>query len=259
MNQKKLTKRQLILLMVLVPLIALIIGGTAYVGTYYPADTKALAALSSSKSVNRDENGGYVITGEMNVQKTDDGYVFSNGEPQAGFIFYPGGKVEYTAYAPLMRKLAEQGVLCVLVDMPLNLAVLDMNAADGIAEKYPDVTRWSIGGHSLGGAMAASYAAAHPADFDALVLLAAYSTAELPDDLAVVSVYGDRDGVMNREKYEKYRKNLPEDAEEVIIIYGNHAQFGSYGKQHGDGIAAILPEEQWQQTVDAILPALLGN
>ncbi len=259
MTEKKLTKRQLILLMVLAPLIALIIGGTAYVGTYYPADTKALAALSTSRGFNSDGNGGFVMTGQMLVEKTDDGYVFSNGEPQAGFIFYPGGKVEYTAYAPLMRTLAEQGVLCVLVDMPLNLAVLDMNAADGIAEKYPDVTRWSIGGHSLGGAMAASYAAAHPEDFDALALLAAYSTAELPEDMAVVSVYGDRDGVMNRKKYEQYRKNLPETAVEVIITYGNHAQFGSYGKQRGDGIAAILPDEQIRQTAEAILPVLLGK
>lgn len=233
-------------LLILIVLIAVTtIGVGVYAANYYRADDAALAALAT--------------TSDVAVNRTGDGLAFIPRDARSGFIFYPGGKVEYTAYAPLMRALAEQGVLCVLVDMPLNLAVLDMNAADGIAEKYPDITRWSIGGHSLGGAMAASYAAAHPEDFDALVLLAAYSTADLPDDLSVVSVYGDYDGVMNRKKYEKYRENLPEDAEEVIIIYGNHAQFGSYGQQRGDGIAAILPEEQWRQTVDAILPALLGN
>ena len=58
-------------------------------------------------------------------------------------------------YAPLLHDLAEDGILCVLVKMPCNLAVLDMNAADGIPECFPEVTDWYIGGHSLGGAMAA--------------------------------------------------------------------------------------------------------
>ncbi len=258
MKQQKLTKRQLLLLMALVPLAALIIGGAAYVGDYYRADAAAIAALSSSRSINSDGKGGYVTTGRMLVEKTDDGFVFSNGEPKAGFIFYPGGKVEYTAYAPLMRILAEQGVLCVLTDMPLNLAVLDMNAAEGIAEKYPEITRWSIGGHSLGGAMAASYAAAHPGDFAALVLLAAYSTAKLPDELTVVSVYGDADGVMARDKYETYRANLPANAQEVILPGGNHAQFGSYGPQAGDGEPAMTAEAQRLAAAEAILPALTG-
>ena len=141
--------------------------------------------------------------------------------------------------ALLMRALAEKGVLCVLVDMPLRLAVMDVNAADGIPKKYPQVTRWPIGGHSLGGAMAASYAAAHPEDFSALALLAAYSTKALPDTLAVVSLYGTADKALNWEKYEASRMNLPATAQEIAIPGGNHAQFGSYGAQEGDGEATI--------------------
>ncbi len=198
-------------------------------------------------------------TEAVTVTRNEDGVAFIPAQAKAGFVFYPGGLVPTEAYAPLLHALAEEGVLCVALDMPLRLAVLDMNAADGIPAQRPQITRWTIGGHSLGGAMAASYAAKHSTDFDALVLLAAYSTAEIPADMAVVSVYGDADGVMNREKYAESRGNLPEEAAEVILPGGNHAQFGDYGHQSGDGQAAIPPQEQIAQTVQAILPALLGQ
>ena len=171
----------------------------------------------------------------------------------AGLIFYPGGKVENTAYAPLLHDLAEDGILCVLVKMPCNLAVLDMNAADSIPERFSEVTDWYIGGHSLGGAMAASYAAKHTDELDGLVLLAAYSTADLTDSgLRVYAAYGSEDGVLNREKYEADRINLPQDTTEMVIDGGCHAGFGSYGAQKGDGAPVISAEEQQQQTADAL-------
>ena len=155
---------------------------------------------------------------------------YYHADPTAGLIFYPGGKVENTAYAPLLHDLAEDGILCVLVKMPCNLAVLDMNAADSIPERFSEVTDWYIGGHSLGGAMAASYAAKHTDELDGLVLLAAYSTADLTDSgLRVYAAYGSEDGVLNREKYEADRINLPQDTTETVIDGGCHAGFGSYG------------------------------
>ena len=91
----------------------------------------------------------------VTVSEQDGRWIFAPDEPAAGLIFYPGGEGENTAYAPLLHGLAADGVLCVLVKMPCNLAVLDMDAADGIAEKFPQIDSWYIGGHSLGGAMAA--------------------------------------------------------------------------------------------------------
>lgn len=218
-------------------------GANAWVETLYPAQEAARAAL--------------VPTENVTVEQTDKVIAFIPSTARAGFIFYPGGLVPTEAYAPLLRALAEEGILCVAAQMPLRLAVLDMNAADAIAGQYPDVTRWAIGGHSLGGAMAASYAAKHAEEFDALVLLAAYSMADLPERLSVVSIFGDQDQVLNREKYAEYRGNLPEDMVEVVIPGGNHAQFGDYGQQKGDGAAAIPPEEQLEQTLQVILSALL--
>ncbi len=233
-------------LLILLSVVIICIGGVLlYASDYYPADAAAAAAMLSTETVS--------------VQETENGLVFLPSEPVAGFIFYPGGLVDHTAYAPLMNALAQEGVLCVLTDMPLRLAVMDMNAADGIPEQYPQVTRWSIGGHSLGGAMAAAYAAAHPEDFAALALLAAYSTEPLPDTLAVVSLYGTADKVLNWEKYEASRVNLPAAAQEIAIPGGNHAQFGSYGAQKGDGTATISAQTQLNAAADALLPLLKGE
>jgi predicted alpha/beta-hydrolase family hydrolase len=231
---------------VLAAVIALTAVCALYLGDYYPADTEALEAFSPVHPVTREEwKDGTVITRP------------EGRDPVAGLIFYPGGKVEHTAYTPLMETLASEGILCVLVEMPFRLAVLDVNAAEGIPAAFPEVERWFLGGHSLGGSMAASYLASHTEDFDGLILLGSYSTADLSGSgLAVLSVYGSEDGVMNREKYDGYRPNLPEGFTEVIIEGGNHACFGAYGEQEGDGTATITPAEQLRQTAEAILTLL---
>ena len=240
-------KRTRIILSVCLALLLIIgIGGYAYVSDYYHADEIALEAMAYQTDSVQVEQDGNVIW-------------FVPEDPTAGLIFYPGGKVEHTAYAPLLRACAEQGILCALVRMPGNLAVLDANAADGLRQKHPEVTAWYMAGHSLGGAMEANYAAAHAEDFNGLILLAAYSTKDLTGTtLRVLSVYGSEDGVMNRESYEKNRANLPADTTEVVLDGGCHAQFGSYGAQEGDGIPSISGEEQVRQTVEAIV-AFVGQ
>jgi len=218
-------------------LLALVLGCGIYVGDYYRAEETVMDVPAS-----------------VTVEVADDRTVFAPEAPVAGLIFYPGGKVEYTAYTPLMAKLAEENVLCVLLKMPLNLAVLDQNAAEGIPEQFPEVDRWYLAGHSLGGSMAASFAAENTDTYEGLILLAAYSTEDLRESgLKVCSLYGDRDGVLNMEKYETYRLNLPEDTLEQVLEGGNHAGFGSYGPQEGDGTAAITGKEQIRITAEAVL------
>lgn len=207
-----------------------------YAADYYHADDVVVAAMSPDAGVAIEQKGNTLV--------------FIPEDAETGLIFYPGGKVEYTAYAPLMRALADSGVLGVLVRMPLNLAVLDVNAAKGIPEQYPKIKHWYIGGHSLGGSMAASHAAKNASAYDGLVLLASYSTADLSTSgLSVISIYGSEDGVLNMEKYAEYRYNLPAAFEEYIIEGGCHAGFGSYGPQDGDGVPTMTGEEQIAETV----------
>lgn len=232
--------------MLLAAILLVCVGFAVYVGDYYHADETVVQAMAPADGIVINKTGG-------------DDLVFTPPSPRAGLIFYPGGKVEHTAYAPLMRACAERGILCVLVKMPCNLAVLDMNAADGIAEQYPDIDAWYIGGHSLGGAMAAAYAADHNGELDGLILLAAYSTKDLNGSgLEVLSVYGSEDRVLNREKYEGYRGNLPSGAVETVIEGGCHAGFGSYGPQKGDGAPTITGEEQVMRTASEIADIVLG-
>ena len=237
-KRNKLRKR--ILTAAAAVLAAAVLACVLYIGNYYHAEESALEAAAYS---------GQGIT----VSEEDDRIIFTPDSPRAGLIFYPGGKVQYEAYAPLMEACAEQGLLCVLLHMPGNLAVLDVNAAEGIPEEYPAIESWYMGGHSLGGSMAASYLSRHPDDFEGLILLAAYSTADLKDSgLSVLSVYGSEDGVMNRNSYEAYRENLPADFTEFIIPGGCHAYFGCYGAQKGDGTPEITNEEQIQLTAEAV-------
>lgn len=226
---------------------AIVFGcGAWYVGDYYRTDNAAVEAFAEKF--------------EVTVDKTKEGIIVAAPEnAQAGLIFYPGGKVEFSAYEPLMIACAEKGVLCVLVEMPFNLAVLDVNAAEGIREQFPEVKSWYIGGHSLGGSMAASYISNSQESFEGLVLLGSYSTADLSQSsLKVLSLYGSEDKVMNSEKYEKYKINLPKSLTEFVIEGGCHAYFGMYGAQEGDGTPSISNEEQIAITAEKIAELIFG-
>ena len=204
-----------------------------YAGDDYQADLDAI------------QNNSLRMDYERMERLEDGSLVFYPAAYDSAVIFYPGGKVEALAYIPLKESLAQEGVLAVLMPMPFNLAVLAKNAAEGIPEQFPEVENWGMAGHSLGGSMAASFAAENTAWVDGLILLAAYSTD--PVVLPVLSSYGSNDGVMNQEKYQQYRANLPELTEQ-IIDGGNHAGFGFYGPQEGDGEASISRQEQIEQT-----------
>lgn len=194
--------------------------------------------------------GAYKVQTEV-LQETEDYIVYGDTDSDTGFIFYPGAKVEESAYAPILDELVEAGICCVVAKMPYHLTVLDADAAEQIMQELPDIEQWYIGGHSLGGAMAAGYAAKHESEFAGLILLAAYPTDTL-EELPVLSIYGNKDTVLN---HEKYADSIPlaEHLTEQIIEGGNHAGFGNYGAQKGDGKAEIADEEQWQETVDYIL------
>ena len=213
-------------------------GGAVYVHDCYHPDSTALKARKSS--------------GDVTVVSEDDGWLFDSRGGDTLIIFYPGGKGEARAYAPLMQELAAGGLGCFLVDMPANMAVFGIDKADDIiaSHSYDHVY---LAGHSMGGAAAAIYCSNNPEKTDGLILLAAYSTKELDESLKVLSVYGSEDKVLDMKNYEKYKADLPEDTKELVIEGGSHGQFGSYGEQKGDGRAAISPEAQRSAAAEAVL------
>jgi hypothetical protein len=218
----------------LISLLTLVVAAGAvfwvYVSDYYHADDVAVAAMANGRMVTKD--------GKLTI--------LSPSEPgETALIFYPGGKVEAVAYIPLLEKLQQQGITCVLVEMPFNLAFFSSGAAGQVYDKLPGIKNWFIGGHSLGGAMASNYASKHQDQVKGLILLGAYVYGGIsPAD--ALTVYGSNDLVVNKSKID-YTENVH------VINGGNHAQFGNYGSQKGDGTATVSAEQQQSETAGLIM------
>lgn len=227
----------------IVPLLLLLSLAAAMLGTCvsYPAEDAALILLQNPSP-------------DVRVIVEADRIVFLPERAEAGLLFYPGALVAPEAYAPLMDALAARGMLCVLLRMPGNLAVLKQGAAESARGDYPEISRWLVGGHSLGGSIAARAAAANSSHFDGLVLLASFPADDLRESgLHVLSVYGSGDHVLDRESYAAAKALLPEDTRELVLSGGCHAGFGFYGPQRGDGTPTLSREEQITQTAEAII------
>jgi hypothetical protein len=217
--------------------IGFIIWGLTPLG---PTD-EALAAMESNANVKVQENGNFIV------------FTPTLNEPVTGFIFYPGGHVDYRSYAPIAQKIASRGYLVSIVKMPLSLAVFGIDKADNVITAYPDMRYWVIGGHSLGGSMAASHAKKHTDTVQGVAFWASYP--ETGDDLSStdlkgLSTYGSNDQVLNMDIYNRTLPLLPHGTIMKVIDGGNHAQFGNYGLQPGDGTATISAADQQAQAAD---------
>ena len=234
-------KRSKIILLLLSVIIIAGAGFVIWAETPLGPMSEALDALKTDSKVT-------VTTGDWLIFKPN------NSTPHTGFIIYPGGRVDYRSYSPEAHEIASRGFLVIIVKEPLNLAVLDANAAQQVIDSYPTVTSWAVGGHSLGGTMAAQYASNAPQILRGLVLWAAYpasGTDLSTKNLVVVTIHGSRDGLVSSTQIDDSLKMLPPDTTRVEIQGGNHAQFGWYGPQPGDNEADISRQYQQEQVVQA--------
>ena len=243
-------RRRRIWILILAVLAVIVVGTAIYIGSYYHADGSAMDAVQRPVAgVETEDSEGDWIT----FRKAEPTGTGGEDASSIGLIFYPGGKVQYESYGPLMEMLAKEDIVCVLVHMPGNLAVLDKDAAEDVMAAYPDIREWYIGGHSLGGVMAAAFAGDRTEALEGVFFLGSYTTEDLSDSgLKGLTLTGSEDGVLDRKKYEENRGNLPAGTVEVTIPGGNHAGFGSYGPQKGDGEASISPEAQQESTAAAL-------
>ena len=212
---------------------------------YQPNDV-ALQALKSDAQVIVTQQNGFIIF-EPAAQRTT-----------TGFIFYPGGRVDYRAYAPVLHKISARGYFVALVHVKLNLAFFDVNAADKVISQFPEIAQWAIGGHSLGGVAAALYTNTHQDKIRAIAFWTSYPADDTlkNSNVLILSLHGSNDGLATDAKIDAAKALMPAHTQFVTIDGGNHGQFGSYGPQAGDNTATISPEEQWTQTTDAMASLL---
>lgn len=207
--------------------------------TMEPSDT-ALNALRSDDRVKVTQESGLITFEAVGIPSN------------TGYVFYPGAGVDYRSYAPALRQIAQDGHFVVLAYMPLNLAFFNANAAGKVISKYPEIDHWAIGGHSLGGVVAANYAVQHN-DIAGVVFWASYpaDNALKQMETKVISIYGTNDGLATEDKIDESRVLLSTDTVFVAIEGGNHAQFGDYGPQPGDNAATISRADQQAQVTQA--------
>lgn len=216
-----------------------------YVGFYYKASSLALNSLKSDSIVKVEESGDILFQPVSNAKNV-------------GFIFYPGAKVEASAYAPMAKEIASNGYTVVIAKMKFNLAILSPNKADSIVSKYKNINTWVIGGHSLGGVIAADYASKNE-KIKGLVFLASYPQKGRDfnsKDIKVLSLWGSNDKVADLNKIKDSKNLMPIAAHFIEIKGGNHGGFGDYGQQKGDGEASITNEEQMSYTSKYIMKML---
>jgi len=220
------------------------------------------AAVAWAVFISLEAEPDAVAVAERVGRECPDPCAFAFGEPESrvGLILYQGAGVEPAAYAPLAADVADAGFLVTIQQAPLGLPILDSDMAQATIDAFDDVEIWVIGGHSLGGAMAARFAAESD-EVDGLLLLGAYPEGALDlseSGLAVMSIYGDRDLLSTPDDVLSARSRLPADSEFVLIEGGNHAQFGRYGRQPRDGEASITPDAQLRVVTAAIMRLLGG-
>lgn len=224
-------KRTILIITLIVVLVGILSYGIYYVNDYYHADNDIYDNLNGVTIVN-----------------TTNGLLLDGPGNDTASIFYPGAKVEYIAYLPMLSELSKRGIDAYIVEMPLNIAFLGENAADEIIDSG-NYSHYFIAGHSLGGVVASSYVNSTNKT-DGLILFAAYPTCEIQKP--VLSIYGTNDKVLNIDKYMESKSSMS-NITEIVISGGNHAQVGNYGKQAGDGQASISSKDQQSQSVNSIV------
>ena len=232
--------------------VGLVLGGAAMIGALVylrplSAEPVAIDAL--------DDGDGVVV----DVSRSMIRMTPQEGLRATGLAFYPGAKVDPQAYAHILRPLAESGFTVVIFKPPYNLAVLDSNAANAVIGETDDtIDRWVIGGHSLGGAMAASYAEQERAELSGLLLYAAYPVGDMSAraSLRVMSVFGTNDAIATPIEIDESGLELPPSTEFVPIDGAIHSYFGDYGPQRGDGTPTVSRDEAQREIATATLGLL---
>lgn len=179
-------------------------------------------------------------TGAVGITETDHSYVlrptgYRNG---LGLVFVPGGRVAPNAYIYKLSGLVESLGMTVVITKPyFNLAFFDFRPFSTFTYDVGGIERWYVGGHSLGGVRACGYAQDARSNIRGIVLFAAYCDKDV--SVPALSLRGEFDGLVSTEDIRSHESHLLEGNDYYEVEGANHASFGSYGLQSGDGSATI--------------------
>lgn len=252
-TRAQLERRARVRILLAVPALVLALLAVALLGYSRP-----LAAGPEAAAALRTENGVRLVdrvTWYELVPSLEDARGTAV-RPTTGLVFLPGARVDPQAYAPELRRVAQAGYLVVVLKEPFGFSIFDRDHTTTILENHPEIAHWAIGGHSLGGTVAASYADGDRR-VEGLLLLASYPATRLErTDLRVTSVSGEADRLVTPADVAKSRANLPADTTFVVIPGASHASFGAYGAQPGDGTPTIDPVAAQEQVAAAAVDLL---
>ena len=237
--KSKITKKRIITFLTV--FIIFVIGFFIWLSNGYSLEENDMKYLQSNSKVEVTFDGNYTYFTPKNVNALK------------GFIFYPGERVDSSSYAKLCNNIASYGYKVIAVDMPFNYANFGKNKATKVIEDNPQITKWVIGGDSIGGTVACEYAANNK-NIDGIVLISSYPRENISElGFKVLSIWGSKDNVVDYKMLINSKEQLPKDTKYIEIEGANHSQFANYGKHIGDEEALISSNQQMDITVRNIV------
>lgn len=246
------SRRRIIIAVPLLILSFFLVLALAYARPFVATPTAGMA-LRSEKGVGLSDRLGWyeLVPAQQDAEGEDI-------KPTTGLVFVPGARVDARAYAHALRPLAEAGYLVAVLKEPFGFAIIDPDHGRKVLDLHPEIAHWVVGGHSLGGTVAASLADNNDR-VDGLVLFASYPADPIiRNDLKVVSISGTADGLVTPADIEVSRAKLPPNTTFVVIDGAVHSSFGDYGDQPGDGTPTIDRSAAQAEIKDATI-ALLAS
>ena len=193
---------------------------------------------------------------KVKVMEDEDQIIFQSMQVESSLevIFFQGGLTDPDAYAPLCRKIAENGFTCHLLKMNWRMPVWDYKKIYRLFEISSG--NYIIGGHSQGAKMAAQAVYENAGKFKGLFLMGTSHPRDIDlslRNIPTIKLYAEHDGLASVEEVMENKNKLPGGAKLTYIRGGNHSQFGYLGHLLFDGSADILLQEQQQQTLEHLL------
>lgn len=230
----------------LTSLLVTVIGFLTYFHIVFMADRDATLEVFRDDRVTLE-----VISGSLVLSPTGEATT-------AGVLYVPGARVDPYSYLHPLVDVAASGVTVVIMDPLFNMALLDQRNLDELVAAAPSIETWTLAGHSLGGVRACMLA--DDPRVTGLVLFASYCANDISHlGIPVLQVLASDDGLIDISAVNEARGLLPASATATTIEGANHASFGTYGDQPGDGLATLSRQQVRESVTELMMPLVVSD